>query len=160
MGFSDKFDNVLSILQDIYYVKLNPDDYDGFMVKNMAASNCLNKEISSKQTHIAITGNQMDLFPYIYSKKYLEEKDETSKNYFVLKAPINIFKSNCDKILSGFIDFGNEKSLKEYMCIYPRKDGEQVQLSMKTNGDSENFIKFRELIKPNDYFVVLKKMVC
>ena len=39
-------------------------EYDGFILKKIAGSNSSGKEdTSSGQTHIAITGVQMDLFP-------------------------------------------------------------------------------------------------
>ena len=157
MGFTEKFDVIASILLENYNINLNKSNYDGYIVKQMSESNCLRKDISSKQTHIAITGAQMDLFPYIYSKQFIENNDSIMKNYFVLKAPINIFKNNCDAISKGYISFTDNEFLKEAVCIYPRSGGEQIQLSMKQNGDSENFLKFRELIKPNDYLVVCKK---
>ncbi|WP_455258154.1 AAA family ATPase [Peptoniphilus asaccharolyticus] len=157
MGFSEKFNTISSILLDNYKIKIKENDYDGYIVKQMSESNCIKKDITSKQSHIAITGSQMELFPYIYSKQFIEDNDSSMKNYFVLKAPVNIHKTNCDAILDMYIDFGNKQTLKEEMCVYPRSGGEQIQLSMKQNGDSKNFLKFRELIKPNDYFVVLKK---
>lgn len=157
MEFTEKFDTISSILSDIYNVHTNKNDYDGFIVKKMSESNCINKGISSKQSHIAITGEQMDLFPYIYSNQFIENDNADMKNFFVFKAPVNIFKNNCERISQGYIDFKDKEILKEEMCIYPRRGGEQIQLSMKQNGDSENFLKFRELIEPNDYFVVMKK---
>lgn len=157
MSFSEKFNTISSILFDKYKINLKEKDYDGYIVKQMSESNCIKKDITSKQSHIAITGSQMELFPYIFSKQYIENNDASMKNYFVLKAPVNIFKANCDIVSNGYINFGDKQILKEEMCVYPRSGGEQIQLSMKQNGDSENFLKFRELIKPNDYFVVLKK---
>ncbi len=157
MEFTEKFDTISSILSDIYNVHTNKNDYDGFIVKKMSESNCIKKGISSKQSHIAITGEQMDLFPYIYSNQFIENDNADMKNFFVFKAPVNIFKNNCERISQGYIDFMDKEILKEEMCIYPRSGGEQIQLSMKQNGDSENFLKFRELIEPNDYFVVMKK---
>lgn len=159
MSFSDKFDEIKQILETNYNVKILGEDYDAFMVKNMSESNCLNKDITSKQSHIAITGAQMDMFPYVYTKRYIEENDNNMKNFFVFTAPVNIFKSNCDAIDSGYIDFGQNSFLQEKMSIYPRSSGSQIQLSMKNQGDSKNFIKFRELIKPNDFFVVMKKRI-
>nr|WP_314502878.1 AAA family ATPase [uncultured Lachnoanaerobaculum sp.] len=157
MSFSEKFNKVLSILLQKYNIEISENNYDGYIVKQMSESNCIKKGITSKQSHIAITGSQMELFPYIYSKKFVEDNDSSLKNYFVIKAPINIYKNNCNLISNGYIDFGDKDKLKEEMCIYPRNGGEQVQLSMKQNGDSENFLKFRELMTPNDYFVVFKK---
>ena len=157
MGFSEKFNTISSILLNEYNVQINENDYDGYIVKKMAGSNCINKDIASKQSHIAITGDQMDLFPYIYSNQFIKEDIAEMKNFFVFNAPINIFKNNCGQISQGYINFGDKDFLKEEMCVFPRSRGEQIQLSMKQNGDSANFLKFRELITPNDYLVILKK---
>lgn len=157
MGFSDKFKTISDILSKNYNINIYEKNYDGYIVKQLSESNCIRKGITSHQSHIAITGEQMELFPYIYSKKYIENDDQSMKNFFVLKAPVNIYKSNCDIISTGYIDFGSAEVLKEEMCVYPRSGGSQIQLSMKQNGDSLNFIKFRELIEPHDYLVLLKK---
>ena len=157
MGFSDKFKTVSDILSKNYNINIYEKNYDGYIVKQLSESNCIRKGITSHQSHIAITGEQMELFPYIYSKKYIENDDQSMKNFFVFKAPVNIYKSNCDIISTGYIDFGSAEVLKEEMCVYPRSGGSQIQLSMKQNGDSLNFIKFRELIEPLDYLVLLKK---
>lgn len=156
-SFTEKFYKIKEILKNNYNIDIDECDYDGFIVKQMSESNCIAKNISSNQSHIAITGKQTDLFPYIYSKKFILEDDENMKNYFVIKAPVNIFKNNCETIENGIIDFKDKEILKEEMCIYPRRGGSQIQLSMKTNGDSRNFLKFRKLIKVNDYLVLMKK---
>lgn len=157
MGFSDKVNIILSILLEKYNISIDSSIYDGFIVKQLSESNCIKKDISSKQSHIAITGSQMDLFPFIYTKEFIENENSSMKNFFVIKAPVNIYKNNCDKISDGYIDFFDKQILREEMCIYPRSGGQQIQLSMKQNGDSANFLKFRELIKPNDYLVMFKK---
>ena len=85
MGFSEKFNTISSILLNEYNVQINENDYDGYIVKKMAGSNCINKDIASKQSHIAITGDQMDLFPYIYSNQFIKEDNAEMKNFFVFK---------------------------------------------------------------------------
>ncbi len=157
MSFSENFSRLSSILNSNYNIKIYEENYDGFIVKQMSESNYIKKNFSNKKSYISITGNQIDLFPYIYSRKFIVEDDPKLKNYFVFKALVNIFKNNCDKISKGYIEFNNKNALREEMCIYPRKGGKQIRLSMKQEGDSKNFFKFRELMKPNDYFVVLKK---
>jgi len=157
MAFTEKFDYIKSILEKEYKVKIKEDDYDAFIVKQLSESNCIVKDIQSNQSHIAITGAQMEVFPYIYSKKYIEENDNKMKNYFVIKVPVNIYRNNCEKIKENYIEFKDQEVLQEDMCVYPRSGGSQIQLSLKRNGDSQNFLKFRELIKPNDYLILMKK---
>lgn len=158
MEFKEVFEKIQEIVSDKMGINLIIDAYDSFIVNKMAASNCISKGISSHQTHIAITGKQMDLFPYLYSKAFVEESDPAMKNFFVFKAPITIYRENCNYLDSNHeIDFMGESKLTEKMCVYPRSGGEQVQLSIINNGDSDNFLSYRRLIVPNTFWIVLKK---
>ena len=158
MEFTEVFEKIQQIVFEKMDIQLDIDDYDAFIVKRMPASNCIIKGISSKQSHIAITGKQMDLFPYLYSKAFVEESDSSMKNFFVFKAPITIYQNNCNYLNPNHnISFYDNSKLNEEMCVYARSGGEQVQLSIKNNGDSKNFISYRELILPNTYWIVFKK---
>lgn len=158
MEFTEVFEKIQQIVFEKMDIQLDIDDYDAFIVKRMSASNCIIKGISSKQSHIAITGKQMDLFPYLYSKAFVEESDSSMKNFFVFRAPITIYQNNCNYLNPNHnISFYNNSKLNEEMCVYARSGGEQVQLSIKNNGDSKNFISFRELMLPNTYWIVFKK---
>ena len=158
MGYEEVFKKIQGIVSDKMGINLNIDAYDSFIVNKMAASNCISKGISSHQTHIAITGKQMDLFPYLYSKAFVEESDSAMKNFFVFKAPITIYRENCNYLdFNHEINFMGESKLTEKMCIYPRSGGEQIQLSIIKNGDSDNFLSYRRLIVPNTFWIVLKK---
>ena len=48
---------------------INADNYDGVIIKKLAASNTLDAGRTTNQTHIAITGAQMDIFPYLCAGK-------------------------------------------------------------------------------------------
>lgn len=158
MEFTEVFEKIQQIVFEKMDIQLDIDDYDAFIVKKMSASNCIIKGISSNQSHIAITGKQMDLFPYLYSKAFVEESDSSMKNFFVFRAPITIYQNNCNYLNPNHnISFYDNSKLNEEMCVYARSGGEQVQLSIKNNGDSKNFISYRELILPNTYWIVFKK---
>lgn len=158
MEFKDIFDVLKDLISEKMGLELSIDDYDALIVKKMADSNCISHDGGGKQTHIAITGSQMDMFPFLYSKKFVENDEKSMKNFFVFKAPIVIYRSNCEYLgYNKSIDFENSEQLVEEICVYPRKGGDQVQLSMKSNGDSENFIKYRELITQGMYWIVLKR---
>lgn len=158
MEFTEAFEKIQQIVFEKMDIQLDIDDYDAFIVKKMSASNCIIKGISSNQSHIAITGKQMDLFPYLYSKAFVEESDSSMKNFFVFRAPITIYQNNCNYLNPNHnISFYDNSKLNEEMCVYARSGGEQVQLSIKNNGDSKNFISYRELILPNTYWIVFKK---
>ena len=78
--------------------KIDPNDYDGLIVKNLKSSNTLDKGRKSNQTHIAITGEQMELFPYIKSNSYFSStgnlQNNPLKKYFVGQIPITLYRSN------------------------------------------------------------------
>ena len=44
--------------------------YDGILVKRLEASNTLDEGRTTNQTHIAITGEQMNIFPYLMAEGY------------------------------------------------------------------------------------------
>ena len=91
--------------------------YDGVIVKKLEPSNTLDAGRTTNQTHIAITGNQMDIFPYMalpgYFDKEYEQRDEVLKKYFIIQIPIRIFKSNVDRLgeKSDDIPFADDGTL-------------------------------------------------
>lgn len=156
MSFKEEFDKVNKLLDENCNIQLDYENYDAFIVKSMSATNCIGESATSHQSHIAITGDQMNLFPYIYQKEFIEKNNKDLKNFFVFKAPVNIYKNNCDYLdANNGILFNDNNFKREEMCVYPRSGGEQVQLSMK-NEDTPDFIRFRELIKAGDYLIILK----
>ena len=66
---------------------INADNYDGVIIKKLAASNTLDAGRTTNQTHIAITGAQMDIFPYLCADGYFYEENKLAdvdlKKYFV-----------------------------------------------------------------------------
>ena len=77
---------------------INMDDYDGAIVKKLAASNTLDEGRTTNQTHIAITGAQMDIFPYLCADGYFYDgavlSDVDLKKYFVIQVPVTLYESN------------------------------------------------------------------
>lgn len=150
-------------------IDINPSDYDGAIVKRLAATNTLDENKPGNQTHIAITGEQMDIFPFVSSYGYLESeydnRDENLKRYFITRITVSINEMNCDYLLSktetpnptpivGFED----GVLESHTCVFrsKRKDAaDQTQVSLKEKDDI-SFVNFRKLINTNDYLIVLK----
>ena len=64
------FEEALNILKNIVAIP-NDQKYDAILVKKLETSNTLDSNRRSNQTHIAITGSQMDMFPYISANSYL-----------------------------------------------------------------------------------------
>lgn len=61
-------------------------EYDGILVKRLEASNTLDEGRTTNQTHIAISGEQMNMFPYLMADGYFNcdysEKDEQLKIFY------------------------------------------------------------------------------
>ena len=71
MDFNEAIEIVAKVLGNINS-KIEIDKYDGLIVKKLEASNTLDAGRTTKQSHIAITGPQMDLFPYVRADGYFE----------------------------------------------------------------------------------------
>lgn len=161
---NNDFNRVMNITKNILSnieISIDIEEYDGIIIKKLSSSNTLDSNKSGNQTHIAITGNQMNIFPYLQSDGYFDDNspDETLKKFFILKAPIVLDKRNIS-YLKGEGLKENEDSIKleSYTTIVRNKRSnqpDQIQLSLKTH-DDENFILFRELLYENYYLIMLK----
>lgn len=134
-------------------------EYDGFIVKELKASNTLDEGRTTNQTHIAITGEQMDLFPYIRAVGYFNNEynnqDANLKKYYVLQIPVYLHQDNL--IYLGYNC--NEREKKVYASVVrSRRDGaaDQIQMSM-INLDSPDFVSFRKYCHTNDFLIILKR---
>ena len=134
-------------------------EYDGFIVKKLKASNTLDEGRTTNQTHIAITGEQMDLFPYIRAVGYFDNEynnqDPNLKKYYVLQIPVYLHQDNL--IYLGYNC--NEREKKVYASVVrSRRDGaaDQIQMSM-INLDSPDFVSFRKYCHTNDFLIILKR---
>ncbi len=134
-------------------------EYDGFIVKELKASNTLDEGRTTNQTHIAITGEQMDLFPYIRAVGYFDNEynnqDPNLKKYYVLQIPAYLHQDNL--IYLGYNC--NEHEKKVYASVVrSRRDGaaDQIQMSM-INLDSPDFVSFRKYCHTNDFLIILKR---
>ena len=82
-----EFKEAIKIISDVLSTigtPIDEDAYDGILVKKMESSNTLDEGRTTNQTHIAITGAQMDIFPYIRAEGYFAEaSDSELKKYFI-----------------------------------------------------------------------------
>lgn len=141
--------------------------YDGILVKRLEASNTLDEGRTTNQTHIAITGEQMDIFPYLTADGYFncdyDERDEKLKKYFIMQVPLRLYKSNVDSLVGdgntpADLYFADDKMLQAKVSIVRSRrkaQTDQVQLSLTTIDDPA-FVAFRRLIHAGDYIVILK----
>ena len=137
-------------------IQINENSYDGIIIKKLESSNTLDEDRNSKQTHIAITGKQMDIFPYLKSDGYYNN-DSSLKKYFILQIPVIIKKENIN-YLDSQINKSSEDILTYTSVLRSRRvnQADQIQVSL-INMDDEKFIDFRRLIHSGDYLIILKK---
>lgn len=136
--------------------------YDGIIVKKLETTNTLDEGRATNQTHIALTGPQMDMFPYIRADGYFcnEDSDPTLKKYFIPQIPVRIFESNCeyinDAILDG-LEFTNGLIETKTSIVRSRRKAQtdQIQVSL-LNFDGPEFIIFRKALHSGSFLIVLK----
>ncbi|RXM70701.1 AAA family ATPase [Clostridium tetani] len=169
MSFSITFKIAKQVLSNIGITLNDEKEYDGIAIKKIAASNTLDKGKSGSQTHIAITGAQLDIFPYLRAEGYFntqyQSKDDNLKKYFSLRVPIILNSKNCkylkatDTQSCEEITTDNLTTIQTYSHVLrSRRDGEtdQVQVSL-LNYDHPDFLKFRKLIHSDDFMIILKQ---
>lgn len=161
MDFNSTIQLIASILNSTG-TTINTDDYDGIIVKKLEASNTLDENRTTNQTHIAITGNQMDIFPYLRSDGYFNEKESDSvlKKYFITQVPITLYESNIRYLNSennvgiNFSD-GKKRSCTSVVRSRRKNQADQIQVSL-INFDGEDFVEFRKMLHVGYYLIVLK----
>jgi len=169
MSYTSAFNIVKLVLSKIGVQLKTEQEYDGIAIKRIAASNTLDRGKSGSQTHMAITGAQMDIFPYLRAEGYFntgyQSKDDELKKYFSLRVPIHISRANCDYLKTTdtqgceAISIGSSSTVLTYShIIRARRDGatDQVQVSLLER-DHPDFLKFRKLIHSDDFIIMMKQ---
>lgn len=145
-------------------INIKCDEYDGLIVKVLRASNTLDDNRSTNQTHVAITGKQMDMFPYLRADGYLnsETPDQDLKKYFIGQIPIYLSKANLSYLSDD--EWHNDKDdenrfIKTKTSVLRsirRGQSEQLQLSL-LDVDSPKFIDFRKKSNEGSCLIILKR---
>ena len=147
---------------------LSGNEYDGIIIKKLAATNTISDTGASHQSHMAFTGRQKDFFPFLNADGYFnvgyESKDDDLKKYFTLQIPLTIYKENTDSLtnkLFNLIDYTSGKKVVKASVLRSRRNNadDQIELSIKSL-DDKDFIEFRKLLRVDDFFVLLKKKNC
>lgn len=147
---------------------LSGNEYDGIIIKKLAATNTISDTGASHQSHMAFTGKQKDFFPFLNADGYFnvgyESKDDDLKKYFTLQIPLTIYKENTDALtnkLFNLIDYTSGKKVVKASVLRSRRNSgdDQIELSIKSL-DDKDFIEFRKLLRVDDFFVLLKKKNC
>jgi len=161
MEYSDAFKIVQDVLAEIgSTVKEN--DYDGLIVKKLEASNTLDANRTTKQSHIAITGAQMDMFPYVRADGYFEvdydKEDSELKKYFVAQIPAYLHKENVAHLAEDELIFEEQQRLVHVSIVRSRRNNaaDQIQMSM-TYMDSPEYVAFRKIVHAGSYMIMLKR---
>lgn len=147
---------------------LSGNEYDGIIIKKLAATNTISDTGASHQSHMAFTGKQKDFFPFLNADGYFnvdyESKDDDLKKYFTLQIPLTIYKENTDALtnkLFNSIDYTSGKKVVKASVIRSRRNNadDQIEVSIKSL-DDKDFIEFRKLLRVDDFFVLLKRKNC
>ncbi|MGL5981892.1 MAG: hypothetical protein ACRCZR_01075, partial [Cetobacterium sp.] len=150
---SEKIFNDIKIL-------LNLDDFkfDIFSIKKLAKTNTLGEK-NGNQTHIAITGDQVDIFPYLYNYSYLEEGNIDFKKRFLLRIPIYLSENNLKYLNNeNYTQKDNLVKTVTHFNHSKREDGSiQGELSYLKKEDTIFLDSFRRKLKENDYLIILKE---
>lgn len=169
-GDSMDFISALKIVKDVLSrvgCVIDKKSHDGIMIKALSASNTLDTSRgATKQTHIAITGPQIDMFPYLRADGYFEpeyaETDGDLKKYYITAVPAYLDAQNIAYLANGIdsnIAFGDSVIKETRMSILRsrRKDSsDQIELGHPTYS-SADFISFRKLLHTGDYLILLKR---
>lgn len=163
MTFGEAFSIVADALM-FAGTNVTEENYDGIIVKRLEASNTLDDGRTTNQTHIAITGVQMDIFPYLRSDGYFNENesDNDLKKYFITQIPVNLYETNVSYLVEGAvqtgISFNNgvKHTLTSVVRSRRKAQADQIQVSL-INFDGEDFISFRKMLHAGSYFILLKK---
>lgn len=162
MDFKEALDIVNEVLSET-----SRRQYDGIIVKRLEISNTLDEGRTTNQTHIAITGEQMNIFPYLMADGYFnceyDGRDEQLKKYFITQIPLRLYKSNVDLLIGdepapAELYFSDDKVIEARASIVRsrrKSQTDQVQLSLTTIDDPA-FVAFRRLIHAGDYMIILK----
>lgn len=150
---SDSLKNVGTII--------NSEDYDAIFIKKLPDSDIIqeNKENkNSNQSDIRLSKNQEGMFPYLDPPKaYLDDPrfNNSLKNFYILKIPIILNKSNLYYLENGKNNNQENKKLESYTTIV-KDNRERLVISSQYKYDGSWFKKFRKLLYVNDYLILLK----
>lgn len=133
LSFNDAFKIVADILLEKNGIELNLNNYDGLFARKLSATDAIteNRPVGKEgaPTHIAVTGEQRNMFPYLMSYGYFTEIEynQDFKSYFVFKAPVFL---NCLNLTYLYNNIENEK-LNEQNITAGRNSFESINSYLK-----------------------------
>lgn len=166
-NFESTLESIKAILDDqkLYNRKLNlnseelSDTFDAILIKKLATTNTITHKSTAKQTHIALTSSEMDIFPYLHNYNYLDnpEKENSFKRRFILKLPIILTLNNLNYLKGNPLE-EESQAVECYTTTARSKradNSQQVEISY-IEEDSSEFTDFRRLLYTGDYLIFLK----
>lgn len=133
--------------------------FDTILIKKLAKSNTITHSESTNQTHIALTGTEMDIFPYLHNYNYLDSPDRNTKfkRRFILELPVILLSNNIN-YLAGDNVVGVDTTIESITTTARSRRGDntqQVEVSY-IEEDDKNFVNFRKKLFTGDYIIFLK----
>ncbi|MBE6422830.1 McrB family protein [Succinivibrio dextrinosolvens] len=116
MGYQDLLDLIIN-----NYQELSKYNYDAIMVKPLPVTGLYQPRYStSHESHIAVTGKSMDIFPNLSPYGYFDStpQDKNLKTFFLLNFPVNIYKSNIKDLISYHKTRNIEQATKDQLDSY------------------------------------------
>lgn len=158
--------DVISAINKISHLDLNSNDYDAVICRVMRQSNLVKHNGKhTHQSHIAITGDAMDLFPAIWIRNYQSNNGNSQvgvKSFYYLVLPVTLYKENIKYSQSNEIDlkdFKNEDTVTTYMSVklsLRATESRQIELG-NTTQSKPLFKKFRSIFQENDILIIAKE---
>jgi len=130
-------------------------DYDIALIKQLKKSNTLDST-NTNQTHIAITGEQMDAFPYLSNYEYLVNNNNDFKKKFILKLPVQISKNNINYLKNNSINL-KDTYIKTYTFCNRSRQNTQMELSYLKFEEHVFKEDFRKNIHIDDILIIFKE---
>lgn len=140
-------------------LKQSKTSFDTILIKKLAKTNTITHGGAANQTHIALTGLEMDIFPYLQNYSYLvsSERNGNFKRRFILELPIVLLSNNINYLAGAILEEEN-KIIESYTTSARSRRGDnsqQVEVSY-IEEDESNFVNFRRQLFTGDYIIFLK----
>lgn len=158
--FTSVYEDISTSLSDVDVIISDQKKYDGIIVLKNTKTNSLQGENSS-QTHFAITGERMGIFPYLESDSYFDNWQENKdlKLYYTFLLTAILDKKNCDYLSNNSLVFSDSGKIETHFSVAKslRTDTTKQAEMGHTSLSDENFTSFRMLLSTDDYLIILKR---
>jgi hypothetical protein len=117
-----QLEEIVDLVNSHSDLQLSRENYVGFWSHRLPQADQIATKRNSNQTHIAVTGDRMTMFPVVTSARYEEDpaNNVDEKSRFVLRLAVDIYRDNLASLVSGLI-------------ANPLTDGIKTQDDLKTD---------------------------